>query len=122
MASTLLGTLNRHGYKLYERSLRELLNGLSVFVACRDNKKYIGFEGSCKQACCKPAQQLTPDVAVWEPSWEIYESLKKYPGMAPVPCNRKASFGTGDRLGLVTAAHLAADSSYPVFVQEYHHE
>lgn len=115
MANMLLETLDKHGYKLYEKSLRELSSGLSVFVVAKDSRKYIGLEGICKQVCCKPAHQLTPDIALWKPSWELYESLKEFPGLAPVPCNKKASFGTGDRLGLVTAAHLAADSAYPVF-------
>ncbi len=39
----------------------------------------------------------------------------------PVVCNKRASFGTGDRLGMVTAAHIKAFSDvdiFPVLIQQ----
>ncbi len=115
MINKLLEVLNKHGYKLYEKSLRKLSDDLSVFVAVKNTDKYIGFLGSIAQTPDTDICVLAPDISVQKPSWALYELLKDYPGMAPVPCNQKASFGTGDRLGLVSAAHLQADSGYSIF-------
>lgn len=55
------------------------------------------------------------------------ESLKKFcPWLRPVsPTGRKASFGTGDRLGLVTGAHIAAlapTDVFPILAQQSRRE
>jgi len=111
----LLRVLETHEYKLYEKSVRKLSDDLSVFIAVKNTGKYIGFVGSIDQVSGPDTCVLAPDISVQVPTWELYELIRDYPAMAPVPCNQKASFGTGDRLGLVTAAHLQADSDYSIF-------
>lgn len=54
-----------------------------------------------------------------------YDNLLKlrsfFPYLWPVTCNQKKSFGTGDRLGLVTAAHIRTfkdKNIFPVLAQQ----
>lgn len=115
MVNKISGVLDKQGYKLYEKSVRKLSDDLTVFVAVKDTDKYIGFLGNIIQITGSDACVLAPDIGVRKPTWELYELIKGFPGLAPVPCDQKASFGTGDRLGLATAAHLQADSTCPIF-------
>ncbi len=47
--------------------------------------------------------------------WHTYLALKDLLSLAPSTCDQPVSFGTGDRLGMVTAAHLQAFGGYEVF-------
>jgi len=54
-----------------------------------------------------------------------YDNMLKlrifFPYINPIKCNKKSSFGTGDRLGLVTAAHIRAFEKkdiFPVLAQQ----
>lgn len=115
MIDKLADNLRSCGFELYPKSLRKLHEGLSVFVAAKPGQKMIGFSGAVGNLPFKSAVTVDPETALYKPDWDQYLFLKDYPGMAPSACRKKSSFGTGDRLGLVTAAHLQADSNYDIF-------
>ena len=56
------------------------------------------------------------EIAIYPLTWENYQcSSRANPFEAIGVRGNRASFGTGDRLGMVTAAHLATDGKYPIF-------
>lgn len=55
------------------------------------------------------------DLYLYPLDWQNYLALREVLPLAPSPCTERASFGTGDRLGKVSAAHLTALSQYKVF-------
>ncbi len=118
MKEELAVLLGEHGFKLYESSLREL-NGGWVFVAGYENGKLVGVSGDAIRLAAPAEMILATDselnVAFYPLNWENYLKLREVIPISPSPCSGPRSFGTGDRLGLATAAQLSADSGYPVF-------
>lgn len=122
MCDTLSNLIANAGYKLYERSVRRVDGGLTVFVAGRHGKKLVGLvaadqarrlpEGSGPNGLKLPTGE---SVTLHPLTWENYLHLKQMMPLTPSVCNKDASFGTGDRLGMVSAAHLEADRKYPAF-------
>jgi len=57
-----------------------------------------------------------PFLLVYPFNWENYLLLAQHlPQLRPVPFDNRPSFGCGDRLGMVSAAHLKALEKFPVF-------
>lgn len=103
-------SLEQHGYTVYPRSVRSA-GGTTIFVARRGPEKLLGLAST----------PLGDAVALCELTWKQYEALRTLIPVAPVTCDRPASFGTGDRLGMVTAAHLDAvgmSQVFPVIAQQ----
>ncbi len=111
---TLSDILKQNGFRLYPESLRDADAGSKLFVASRDSEKFIGIEGSFDLS--SPVWQCSSDkISLYPLNWENYEALKGILPIAPAPCDSPSSFGTGDRLGMVAAAHVKALAKYPAF-------
>ena len=107
------------GFVEYPKSFRTLKNGWQILVAKKNNKKYL---------CCTTPKTKMPkfsdvlysdeindtSVRAIELNWENYLILKPF-GLAPTICDQKASFGTGDRLGIISCAHMNAATNYNIF-------
>ncbi|MCL6518314.1 MAG: tagaturonate epimerase family protein [Armatimonadetes bacterium] len=94
--------LRAKGLFIYPKSIRRLDSGNEIFVARRENEKLVGItKGN--------------DFQILPLSWENYKKLRSMLPLAPTPCEKKTSFGTGDRLGMVSATHLSVLSKYDVF-------
>ena len=116
MSQELSAQLAKHGFSLYPKSLRTLESGTQIFVANKSGQKAVGI---CQNADCR-LQLTSPilqdgNISLHPLTWENYLKLKAVMPISPSPCDKRASFGTGDRLGLVSAAHLDVMQKYPVF-------
>ena len=122
MNTSLEPTVNQLGFHLYPASCKPLCDGSGVFVVKKEHTKYIGIvSGNQKFRLLDPlipsglplTTQLTAHIYPW--TWDNYERLQAMMDITPKPCHLPMSFGSGDRLGMVTAAHLAAVEKYPAF-------
>lgn len=90
-----------------------------MFVAMRDGRKLVGIEGSLELTdpvdIIDATQRNSFRARMYALTPSTYRRIAEVSPISPSACNLKASFGTGDRLGMVTAAHLSADGMYPVF-------
>jgi len=109
----MLALLNEQGFSLYDNSVRKTTGACEIFVVSRGQDKYVGASGCSDeyQDCVFSSR----DVCVFPLNWANYLRLRTKAPIAPVKCSEKASFGMGDRLGLVTAAHMSAVSGLDVF-------
>ena len=122
MHNDLATVLDRHDYQLYTTSIREIDGGAAVFTVRRDGLKFVGVVGSQQSlGLIDPVDtgigklESGAEVGVYPLTWENYQRLAEVLPLSPSPCDRSASFGTGDRLGMVTSAHLAVHGRYRVF-------
>lgn len=122
MSQELAQPLENAGFRLYPRSVRQLPDGSRLFVAGRGDDKFVGLcqrENGLRLDCPMLAAPIrTPSsesVSLYKLDRQNYNKLRAVIPISPSPCDRNASFGTGDRLGLVSAAHLDAHARYPVF-------
>ena len=122
MSTELQSALRGQGYEIYQQSIRRIGDDSALLVVQRDGKKLVALiEGRTPMDIGVPVASLCTDdqgggrIFLYELTWECYKQLAALLPISPSPCNNKASFGTGDRLGMVTAAHLDADKGYPVF-------
>ena len=119
MSQELSARLAKHGFSLYPKSLRTLDNGSQIFVANNKGQKAVGLIQAASSQ--QPAVSLTSpividgNISLHPLTWDNYLKLKAVLPISPSPCDKRASFGTGDRLGLVSAAHLDVLQKYPVF-------
>ncbi|MEN6356893.1 MAG: tagaturonate epimerase family protein [Armatimonadota bacterium] len=122
MCQALANLMANAGYQLYEKSLRRIDNEASVFTVVRQGKKLVGMIGP--EQTRRLADEVGPEglklpsgekVTLHPLTWDNYMLLEQMLPLAPSTCDKAASFGTGDRLGMVSAAHLEADRNYPVF-------
>jgi len=97
----------------------------NVFLIGKDNsKKYILIVGEIK-ILNQFDGEVIEELYIEDKKYTIkkaslvYDNLLKlreiFPGLWPVTCNQKKSFGTGDRLGLVTASHISAFKDRDIF-------
>jgi hypothetical protein len=108
VANTDISILQSAGYHVYPQSYRRV-GALEVLVVSKNGLKRVALRGKGF-----PSDSSFDDAGSWrvqELDWPTYMAL----GIKPEPINRAASFGTGDRMGMVTAAHLSVHSRYPVF-------
>ena len=118
MIQDLSALLEKQGYDLYPKSVRATKDGGHIFVVRKGADKFVGVicgEDLNLDSPVSSASLSGASIGLYTLTWENYEKLKGVLPIAPSPCDKYASFGTGDRLGLVTAAHLSVDSNYPVF-------
>ncbi len=118
MPSEITTLFDKGGYKMYPHSFRTIEAGGIAFAAAKGREKFVGL---ARSGDLLPSPVFSADlpsggsVGLYPLTWENYVKLKDVLRIAPTPYSRDASFGTGDRLGLVSAAHLRAMRSYPVF-------
>ena len=116
----LLEPLQQHGYAVYPRSVKPIEGG-HVFVARQGARKLIGV--ACKRnfppmhsrAFGPMTLASGAQASLHEPTWENYQAVRQLIPLGPVRCDRNASLGMGDRLGMATPAHLDAAEPFPVF-------
>lgn len=123
MLNQLSSALLRHSFMLYPNSVRKLSEGIYVFVVRGNDGKKVGilskervsgfktpfFDEDIKIEGTDFCFNLFPLV------FENYLILRDNFGIGPTPCKNAASFGTGDRLGLATPAHLDAFKGFDFF-------
>jgi hypothetical protein len=105
--------LQEHGLRFYPRSIRRVGEALVGF-AKHEQQGFV--------VCQQPLPAEDPvavlrigDLYLYPVDWQNYRALRGTLSLSPSPCDKPTSFGTGDRLGMVTAAHLQALSRYEVF-------
>lgn len=122
MKEKLSNYLLKNSFLLYPDSLRKLKEDIYIFVVKRDEDKKIGLltKGSLKLSSPhfdedKYLEDLGFYINLYPLTYENYLMLKDTFDISPMTCKEKASFGLGDRLGLVTAAHIKALKNYNIF-------
>ncbi|GIV19964.1 MAG: hypothetical protein KatS3mg023_1715 [Armatimonadota bacterium] len=105
--------LREHGLRFYPQSIRRVGEALVGF-AKHEQQGFV----VCQQPL--PAEEPVAvlrigDFYLYPVDWQNYRALRGTLSLSPSPCDKTASFGTGDRLGMVTAAHLQAFSRHDVF-------
>ncbi len=110
------------GFSVYIDSCVPLCDGSGLFIAKRDDRKYVGIvSGNGRFKLREPlfpvdvrvTEGLSANLYPWH--WDNYERLQSMVDITPKPCHLPMSFGCGDRLGMVTAAHITALVDYPAF-------
>lgn len=121
--------LSLYSFILYPNSVRKLTDGMYVFVTKGSEDKKIGiltqeggtkFKGPFFKEFLK-IESTEFSFNLYPLSFENYLILRDNFGIGPIPCKNAASFGTGDRLGLATPAHLDAfkgSDLFPVLAQQ----
>jgi hypothetical protein len=121
LSTRLHSALRGQGYEIYAQSIRSIGSDSTLLVVQRNGRKLVALvEGTELPDMGEPVAGVDTEdgsrrALIYELTWECYRQLATLLPILPSPCNSKASFGTGDRLGMVTAAHLEADKGYPVF-------
>jgi len=122
-----IGTsLNDH--IIYSDSVK-VTKDAAFLIGKNSNKKYLFFIGD-KKVCSQFKGDFLNDYIIEGSKYVkrvtlTYDNMLKlrifFPYINPIKCNKKSSFGTGDRLGLVTAAHIRAFEKkdiFPVLAQQ----
>jgi len=123
MTQELESLLAKQGFTLYPKSIRNTDIGIQVFVAKLEGRKLVGVIRKPRRKHPELFSPILPEmklssgevVSLHPLTWANYERLRTILPIAPVAAGNQTSFGTGDRLGLVSAAHIMALSLYPVF-------
>ncbi|HOJ92582.1 MAG TPA: tagaturonate epimerase family protein, partial [Dictyoglomaceae bacterium] len=102
------------GYNIifYPNSLRKINENLIIFVAKTKGEKKIGvLKKESLFYLSEPyfnedlkAADLSYYLNIYPLNFENYKKLKELTPISPSTCDKNRSFGTGDRLGLVTSA------------------
>lgn len=108
---------------VYPQSLRKINEELYIFVAKINNTKNIGIIKQNQSIYFsnpyfsedKKIEKTGFSVNIYPLNFENYQKLKEIIPINPKTCNKKISFGTGDRLGLVTSAQLSVLKDYNLF-------
>ncbi len=87
-----------------------------VLLRSKDSR-YIGFLGEELPSCdgLRPLFKCGP-LSLYPFDFDLYHFLGKFLfHLKPKPLDRRPSFGCGDRLGMVSQAHVRALAKFPVF-------
>lgn len=116
MDSSVMQSLRERGLHVYEQSCRQV-QGASICFVRRNGEAFLATTEPERLKELDEALTLDPasGLTIIPLTWHNYLALRKAIPIAPSTCDQPASFGTGDRLGMVTGAHLRALSRYPVF-------
>ncbi|MCL6473429.1 MAG: tagaturonate epimerase family protein [Firmicutes bacterium] len=105
--------VEKHDIRFYPRSVRQG-EGFEVAFAKQDSHGFVVSVSPLPTP--EPADAvLLEDVYLYPLDWHNYLALGDLLDLRPSVCTKPRSFGTGDRLGMVTAAHLQALRSHDVF-------
>ena len=105
-------------YNFYQDSIR--ISDSTAFLIGKDNdKKYLFIIGEIKILDKFDGEVIDNNQYSIKRASLSYNNLIKlkslFTDLWPVTCNQKKSFGTGDRLGLVTASHIQAFKGRDIF-------
>ena len=107
------GILEKHSIRFYPHSIRQG-EGFEVAFAKQDPHGFVVSVSPIPTP--EPADAVRLEgVYLYPLDWHNYLALRDVLGLRPSVCTKPCSFGTGDRLGMVTAAHLQALRNYDVF-------
>lgn len=105
--------LQEHGVRFYPRSIRRV-GEVSVAFGKYGQQGFVVCQRLLPMADASALLRLG-ELYLYPVDWHNYLALRDLLQITPSACDKPASFGTGDRLGMVTAAHLRALSRYEVF-------
>jgi len=108
---------------LYPTSLRRINGNFYIFVAKTNKEKRIGFLTDLNTFYLqdpyfsenKKIEGLNLYVNLYPLNFDNYKKINNFLKISPSICKRNTSFGTGDRLGLVTSAQIFALKEYNLF-------
>ncbi|MEJ5250611.1 MAG: tagaturonate epimerase family protein [Armatimonadota bacterium] len=105
--------LEERNIRFYPRSVRQA-GDIPVAFAKHNGQ---GFVVSTQPLPVNGQITIIPlgDLYLYPLDWNNYLALRDMLALRPSTCDRPASFGTGDRLGMVSAAHLRAFEGHDVF-------
>jgi hypothetical protein len=115
--------ITNNKYKIYYKSFNS--DGSNYFFLVKDLiKKYLiiigdlslieKFEGDF--ICSKIIDQKRVNFKKSHINYKNLQTMQKYlPYLNPILCKSKKSFGTGDRIGMVTASHISAFKGRDIF-------
>lgn len=105
--------LEERGIRFYPRSARQV--GEVSLAFAKHGKQ--GFVVSKQPLPVDEQSTFIPvdGVYLYPLDWSNYLALRDLLALRPSTCDKPTSFGTGDRLGMVTAAHVGAFEGYDVF-------
>jgi hypothetical protein len=105
--------LEKHSIHLYPDSVRQG-EGFEAAFAKQDSHGFVVSVSPLSTP--EPADAVRLEgVYLYPLDWHNYLALRDVLGLRPSVCTKPCSFGTGDRLGMVTAAHLQAFRDHDVF-------
>lgn len=115
--------LKGYGWEFYKDSLREIKENTFLFVAKNKGEKKVGilkkenifYLSEPHYSYDLFIESLRSYINFYPLSFENYLKLKEIMNISPSYCDKKTSFGTGDRLGLVSSSHLRILKNYPLF-------
>lgn len=105
--------LKERGIRFYPRSVRQV--GAVRFAFAKH-----GMQGFVVSKQPLPVREqltfiLVDGIYLYPLDWSNYLALRDLLSLRPSTCDKPASIGTGDRLGMVTAAHVEAFRGFDVF-------
>ena len=111
-------------YKVYPSSIRSNKDNF-FFMIKNDREKYLVVAGNpevCEKFEGEPLNEIKLAFKIAYMNHHNLTLLREFfPYLSPSTCNIKASFGTGDRLGIATPAHIQAFKNkdiFPVLAQQ----
>ncbi|GIV17596.1 MAG: hypothetical protein KatS3mg022_3031 [Armatimonadota bacterium] len=105
--------LQQYGLRFYPRSIRRVGETLVGFAKYEEQGFVVCQQPLLADGPC--AVLKIENLHLYPVDWQNYLALRETLSLSPSPCDKPTSFGTGDRLGMVTAAHLQAFSGHDVF-------
>lgn len=108
--------LRQTGFRVYENSCRQV-RGTTICFARRNGSAFLATTqpevlGELDEALLLDAETNLAGIPL---TWPNYLALRTMLSLAPSTCDQPISFGAGDRLGMVSGAHLQALARYRVF-------
>ncbi len=107
---------------IYPSSFNKIKDDIFIFVAKIKKEKYIGLIKSnitfyLSLPYFPEDKRLNNSyfLNLYPFNFENYKKLSEIISLSPSPCDKNTSFGTGDRLGLITSAQLSALREYNLF-------
>lgn len=122
MLNEIEGVLKNYSFSIYPQSFRKIDDNLYIFVAKTNKDKYLGIiKKNVTFYLSFPYfledKQLNDQylLNLYPLNFENYKKLSEVIPLTPSICKMNTSFGTGDRLGLVTSAQVSALKEYNLF-------
>lgn len=122
MLNEIESILKNYSFSIYARSFRKVNDNFYIFVAKINKNKYLGI---VKQDVTfyLSSPYFSEDkllnnqylLNLYPLNFENYKKLSEVIPLKPSVCKMSTSFGTGDRLGLVTSAQILALKEYNLF-------
>jgi len=122
MLNDIESILRNYSFLIYPRSFRKVNDNFYIFVAKTNKEKYLvivkhditlylSFPYFLEDKPLNNRYLLN----LYPLNFENYKKLSEVIPLTPSICKINTSFGTGDRLGLVTSAQLSALKEYSLF-------